>query len=245
MRLKELLQQTTRGKFVKSKKAAGFRANSGGCLRGITKRLSSAVFSSGELPLQKDGPSGYGGGKLWGGSGLKRGSAVDRQVARFANVGENARRNARMLSLTKHTFHALKYHKLIPVMGQRVVVDETRRLGTAVDLICTDDRDRATLVLVELKTGYPGNRTMPVSGRLMMRTPLSKAHDCALHRHLAQLAISHHMFVSETATMHKLQQMGITKIRGVLLYVTPKESELHVLHNWWVKKSASILRAIS
>ena len=244
MRLRDLLQRTAPGKFVKSKRAAGFRSRAGVRLRGITKRLSVEVYSSAELPLQKDGPSGYGGGKFWGGNGLKRGCAVDAQVARLTNLGESARRGARMLSLTKHAFHALRHHKLTPVVAQRVVVDEPRRLGTAVDLVCTDARDSAALVLLELKTGYPGDRAMPVNGHLMMKAPLRKAHDCALHRHLAQLSVTHRMFVSEADTVRALETLGIAKIRGALLYVTPKESELHVLEPYWLNKAKALVDAI-
>ena len=239
--LKQKLQASAPAKLVKWRTGVGFRSASGVALRGITKRLADKLHSRGSLPTQSDGPSGYAGGKVWKGNGLRRGSAVDAQVARIINT----QRQCRMLSLTKHTFHALAHHKLVPVLSQRVVMDESRRLGTAVDILCTDQRDKTVLVVVELKTGYPGDRAMAVQGRLKMQPPLQKAHDCALHRHLAQLAVTRHMLVSETKTLKHLKKLGICTVKGALLYITPKESELHVLDRWWETKAQALVKAIS
>ena len=208
--------------------------------------MEAHIFSSGDLPQQTDGgPSGYAGGKFWGGNGLKRGAAVDAQVSRLSKASASARRGARKLQLTNHVFDALAYHKLEPIEAQRVVLDERRGLATAVDIVCKNKVHDDELVLVELKTGYRGDRSAPVRNvagvPIKMQTPLATARDCALHRHLAQLAATRALFVQEEATIKALKKKGVTSVVGVLLYITPAASEVHALEDWWCRRGTALL----
>ena len=169
---------------------------------------------------------------------------MDAQVSRLCKASAAARSKAKMLRLTRIVFHAMAHHKLQPVDAQRVVLDEGRRLGTAVD-VCCYDAERKALVLVELKTGFAGDRALPVRdsfGRVLgMQAPLAKAVDCALHRHLSQLAATHALFLREAGTLQALKRKGIHKVEGALLYVTDHASELHRLCPWWQKRGARLL----
>ena len=144
-----------------------------------------------------------------------------------------------MLKLTRLTFAALRYHGLEPVEAQRVALDAGRGLGTAADVVCTRGADE--LVLVELKCGFPGNRSDPAVPRAMMGGPLRKAVDCALHRHLAQLAATRALFLQEDATISALKKKGVTRVVGLLLYVTPMASEIHALPDWWSRRGTALL----
>ena len=207
--------------------------------------LDDHVYSGAELPTQTDGgPSGYAGG-FWGGDGRRRGAAVDAQVSKLAKSTQSVRNSARKLQLTKITFDSLAYHRLEPIEAQRVVLDERRRLATAIDVVCYN-RDRVDeIVLVELKTGFRGDRSLPArDGRgeaIKMRAPLTTARDCALHRHFSQLSATRELFVREASTMKALKDKGITRVTGALLYVTPSASELHTLPGWWIKRGPRIL----
>ncbi len=250
--LKSLIAKTSPGKLVKARKYTCYRATTesgrprGAKLRGVARLLEAHVFSDGELPQQTDGgPSGYAGGKFWKGNGFRRGAAVDAQVSKLAKASANARRGARKLQLTNHVFDALAYHKLEPIEAQRVVLDERRGLATAIDIVCKNKERTDEIVIVELKTGYRGDRSAPVLGLRgavrKMNAPLGTAHDCALHRHLAQLSATRELFVREAATMKALHVKGITRVVGMLLYVTPLASEVHALPAWWSKRGERLL----
>ncbi len=250
--LKSLIQKTSPGKLVKAKLYTCYRATTatgrprGAKLRGVARMLHKAVYSAGALPLQSDaGPSGYAGGKLWGGDGHRRGAAVDAQVSRLSKGSARARVGARQLQLTRHTFEALAYHKLTPIEAQRVVLDERKGLATAIDIVCTSKEHDDRLVLVELKTGYRGDRSAPVRNvagvAIKMQAPLATARDCALHRHLAQLAATRALFVQEEATIKALKKKGVTSVVGVLLYITPAASEVHHLEDWWCRRGQQLL----
>ena len=143
------------------------------------------------------------------------------------------------LSLS-HTF-VLRYHQLVPVGSQRVVLDRARRIGTAVDVVCT--RGAHELVLVELKCGFVGDRA--ASAGTKFQPPLAKAKDCALHRHFAQLAVTLHLFEREAGTRAQLEAKGIDTVSGVLLYVDDGASEKFELPQWWRKRGAAIADRIS
>ena len=250
--LKSLITKTSPGKLVKAKQYTCYRATTeagrprGPKLRGVARLLEAHVFSSGDLPrLTDNGPSGYAGGKFWAGNGLKRGAAVDAQVSRLSKASGSARRGARKLQLTSHVFDALAYHKLEPIEAQRVVLDEQRGLATAVDIVCVNKVQDDELVLVELKTGYRGDRSEPVRNAagvaVKMKAPLATALDSALHRHLAQLAATRALFVQEEATIKALKKKGVTRVVGVLLYVTPTASEIHALPDWWCRRGQPLL----
>lgn len=237
--VKALIKSTAPGKLVKRGKFACFRARTasnrptGPKLRGITKLLSQKIHSSTEPPTQ----SSWRGGAWQGeGGGLRRGKAVDAQVSRLANASMLARKHSRMLKLTRLFFGALTYHGLTPVGSQRVVIDRERGIGTAVDVVCM--RGKHELVLVELKTGFGGDRTR--SAGTFMQAPLKKAKDCHANRHFAQLAVTMHLFHQEEETLAKLRAKGIDEVSGCVLYVDGDSSEKFELPEWWRKRGGRI-----
>lgn len=150
-----------------------------------------------------------------------------------------------MLTLTRMVFVALEHHDMVPVDAQRVVCDASRRLGTAIDIVAMRG---ARLVLVELKCGFHGRKDLPArdaNGKLcMLKAPLSKAKDCVLHRHFAQLAATLALFKSEKTTQQQLQKMGIANVDAVLLYVDDGGSVLYELPEWWQERGPRILNNI-
>jgi len=51
--------------------------------------------------------------------------------------------------------------------------------------------------------------------------------------------------VREASTMQALAQKGITRVSGLLLYVTPTASEVHALPEWWSKRGDKLLERLS
>ena len=252
--LKGLLKKTARAKFVASRQHGGgyrmldekSRKATGARLRGVAKRISETLCSDGQLPKPpSDGVDKK--GKAWRGEGgsLRRGTAVDRQVSRLCKVSERQRQHSAMLTLTRMVFVALEHHNMVPVDAQRVVCDASRRLGTAVDIVAMRG---ARLVLVELKCGFHGRKDLPArdaNGKLcMLKAPLTKAKDCVLHRHFAQLAATLALFKSEKTTQQQLQKIGIADVDAVLLYVDDGGSILYELPEWWQERGHRILNNI-
>ena len=146
-----------------------------------------------------------------------------------------------MLKLTRVTFNALAYHGLVPVDAQRVVIDLQHGIGTAIDVVCM--RGEHELVLVELKTGFGGDRTRSAGG--FMQKPLLKAKDSHINRHFAQLAVTLHLFKREESTLAKLLEKRIDSVTGCVLYVDGNESEKFELPQWWQKRGEKIVNRIS
>lgn len=249
--IKTVLKRTAPGKLVRSKKYTCYRAvtpsgrATGPKLRGVAKRLECTVWSTGTHALPSlSSEQTKCRGTAWRGAngGLRRGKAVDSQVSRLAKLGEKARMRSSMLKLTRMTFLALKHYQLEPIDSQRVVIDRSLNLGTAIDVLCL--RGDSELVVVELKSGYLGDRTAAAvsgMGRCMMKSPLATASDSTLHRHLAQLAATLALFMAEAETIASLQTKGIHKIGAVLLYINDEASELHELPHWWRSRGARLL----
>lgn len=216
-------------------------------LKGLTKRLQTRVFSGGELPLIAKASAPPAGGH-WRGpdGGRRRGSAVDSQVSRLAGVGSEKRYAGKMLNLTRMVFAALSTRGLEPIMGQRAVCSQLHRVGTAADVVCHDAQTNS-VVIVELKCGHSGSRTAAArsgGNACTMQPPLAKAADNTLHRHLAQLAVTHHLFERETETMKKLMNMGIVSIEGVLMYANDASVDVYKLDEWWMRKAPAILEKL-
>tara|TARA_B100001057_G_scaffold461069_3_gene512741 strand:- start:1035 stop:1772 length:738 start_codon:yes stop_codon:yes gene_type:complete len=233
--IRALVQNTAPGKLSRSGGFACYRARTssgratGPKLRGITKLLAKKLYSSATPPSD-----GSWRGSAWqgAGGGLRRGKAVDAQVSRLAKGSEALRKRSRMLKLTRLTFNALAYHGLVPVDAQRVVIDAERGIGTAIDVVCM--RGQAELVLVELKTGFGGDRTRDAG--TCMQQPLAKARDSHINRHFAQLAITLHLFKRETRTLAKLLSKNVDAVSGCVLYVDGDVSELFALPGWWERR---------
>lgn len=243
--VRSLLQKTSLGKLVRGK-FAGFRMKSssgratGKRLQGLTRLLDAKIYSKGALQF---GASGWR-GKAWQGEkgGLRRGRAVDAQVSRLANASEATRRKSKMLKFTRLAFAALRYHDLVPIGSQRVVLHDRKRLATAVDVVCSRGKDE--LVLLELKTGYCGDRKAPTLPKANLKAPLQKAADCALHRHFSQLAATLALFKREKGTLRALKGKGVVNVSGVLLYVDDAGSQKYELPTWWARRGEKILDAI-
>lgn len=256
--VKSLLKKTSPGKLCKSRAFTAFCAINengkaeGPKLKGISATIQKKLWNpKGVLP-ECARASDVRPGKTWRGKGggLRRGKAVDSQIARLTAMSSNKRKGARMLRLTKMTFAALDMYDLKPVMAQRVVVDTKRRLGTAIDMICSRGKDE--LVVVELKSGYAGSRTAPATSWngtdnrdvCKMLGPLHTAKDCVLHRHLAQLTATWQLFKQEKTTLKALEEKGVKTISAALVYVCDSSSELHELPGWWQKRAGKILNAL-
>ena len=252
--LKKLVVESAPGKLVRGK-FTGFRAvdrhgtPSGPMLKGITKLLAAKLYSSGKLDESSVRSNEFRGG-AWqgGGGGLRRGKAVDSQVSRLAGAGMGKRESSSKYKLTKLAFSALEAAGLEPIIGQRVVVDSKLGVGTACDVVCYRPKDNA-IVVVELKTGYSGNRTLPATLRnavCKLAHPCATAVDCVLHRHLAQLAVTLRMLRAETALVKTLKKMfGIQSIEGVLLYACNHDTSMYTLDNWWQRRSKHIIETIA
>ena len=218
--------------------------NHGIRLKGLTKRLKAQVFSNGDMPSIAKASAPPAGGH-WRGpdGGRRRGSAVDSQVSRLAEVSPEKRYSSKMLNLTRMVFAALSTRGLEPIMGQRAVCSQLHRVGTAADVVCHNSQTNS-VVIVELKCGHSGARTAAaISGgrACTMKAPLAKAADSTLHRHLAQLAVTHHLFKRETETMKKLMNMGIERIEGILMYANDASVDVYDLDEWWMRKAPAIL----
>ena len=247
--LKKALRESSPAILSGTGKYKGFQSKATNKkLRGLTGTLKSRLWSGGILPtIARKADTAIRPKMAWKGKrgGQMRGTKVDQQLTKLINGGKMAiLRQKSMYKLTKLALSALAKRRLDPVMAQRSVLDEQRRLGTAADAICYDKK-KNRLVVVELKCGYDHGRTAAAErgGRpCKMKSPCSKALDSNLHRHLAQLALTREMFVRETKTLKKIGDLGIEQnVEGLLLYVNDEGVEFHPLSEWWQKKAGKIL----
>jgi len=253
--LKKLLLESSPGRLVKGK-YTGFKAIDcdgtphGHTLKGITKLLHSKLYSSGTLDDSAVKSTAFRGGAWKGGEGgIRRGKAVDSQVSRLASAGAAKRNSASKYKMTRLAFGALEAAGLEPLHGQRVVLNRQHGIATACDVVCYRKTDNS-LVVVELKTGYSGNRTIPaVTNRhqtCYMASPCSTASDCVLYRHMAQLSVTRHLLACERGFVNSLKtKFGIESIRGVLLYACDRDTATYELDDWWIRRSKRIVETIS
>jgi len=247
--LKKLVGDTAPGKFVAGK-WAHYATQDGKKVRGITKLLDKHLFSSGVFPTAATASTEFR-GTTWKGmaGGRKRGVAVDRQVSKLASVGVKKRTENASFKLSRMCFIALAKAGLEPVCGQRVVLNAQKRLGTACDVVCYSSLANR-LTVVELKSGFSGNRTLPaVDGRGVkqkLASPCSTSDDSLLNRHLAQLTVTHHLLASETDLRKQLKKLGIeSEIDASLLYVCDRDSSLYKLDAWWRRRGKRLVDVIS
>jgi len=250
--VKTLLKKTAPARLVGSGKLRSFRVlkqgkPTGARLRGLTKRLAAKVWSAGELPSAATASTVRRGGWKGEGGGLRRGRAVDAQVSREINTGK-PKPKAGQYSLTKLVFAALAEHGLEPVVAQRVVCNETLRVGTAADMLCYEAQTRR-LVVVELKCGCSGDKmaaAVDKRGRaLRMQRPIKSASDCVLHRHMLQLACTRELLLRERATLKRLLPLGLDPyVDGALLYVDDQNTQLYKLQDYWCKRASKVLAAL-
>ena len=250
-KLRNVLEATAPCVLVKNGKFKSFRTRSkdgliGRVLSGLTTRLSERVFSQGDLPESTTRCRVWRGGR-WGGKsgGRRRGSAVDAQLTKIANTGRLPSNPP--LKLTSMLLKAFERKKYALISGQRGVASVAHGIGTALDLVCLDERNDE-LVLIELKCGFDGNRMDAVtrSGRVLkLKPPLDAACDCAYHRHIVQLAVAANMFCSEDETIRSLKGMGVKGVRSELVYASDLDVEFVQLQEWWKKRSGRVLSVIS
>lgn len=248
--LKAKLKSDQPSKFVRGKFAHFRLLESGAKLSGITKRLAEKLYSSGTLPQEAvHAPPGWQ-PQAWSGDGggLRRGKAVDAQCTRLASMSDKFRRSSSTYKLTRFIFNALEQAGMEPLMGQRCVASATHRLGTACDLVAFNKKTKE-VVVVELKCGFKANIHLPAINNkgksLTMAAPCSTAADCILHRHMAQLAVTHHMLASEVGLLSDLKKMGVSGVSAALLYANDSSTSLYSLPEWWRKRGRTITRTIS
>lgn len=249
--LKSKLKSTAPSRFVRGKFAHFRLLEPGTKLSGITKRLSEKLYSNGTLPQEAVyAPAGWK-PEAWkgDGGGLRRGKAVDAQCTRMASMSDKYRKLAsHTYKLTRFVFNALEQAGLESLMGQRCVASAKHRLGTACDLVAFNKHTKE-VVVVELKCGFRANVHLPATNSkkqpLNMASPCSTAADCILHRHMAQLAVTHHMLASEPGLMSELKKMGVKGISAALLYANDSSTSLYSLPEWWRKRGKAITEAIS
>jgi len=175
---------------------------------------------------------------------LRRGRAVDSQVSRLSGLGQPARAKASKFKFTTLTFSALEKAGLQPVVGQRVALSRQHGIATAADIICYHALSNS-IVVVELKCGFSGNRVIPATlkgKRQKMNVPCSGADDCILNRHTAQLSVTRQLLSTEPGLASQLKaKFGISKIRAVLLYVCDRDTQLHEMSDWWIKRGRALV----
>lgn len=252
--IKTFLNESSPGKLVRGR-YTGYKAldssgaANGPMLRGITKLLHSKLYSKGELQEESVSSTEFK-GSAWRGQkgGLRRGKAVDSQVSRLAGASANARNNASKYKLSNMAFSALEKAGIQPISGQRVVLNSGKRIATAADVVGYRESDKS-LVVVELKCGFSGTRTLPALNKSKpqhLQSPCSAAVDCVLNRHLAQLATTRHLLASETAFVSTLKKkFGVLSIKGLLLYACDRDTALYELSDWWMRRGGKLVDSIS
>jgi hypothetical protein len=249
--LKKILKDTVPAKLTGKGRFKGFEAlrhgkPSGTKLRGLTKTLENRVWSTGTLPSRATHGTVKRGGWKGKGGGRRRGTAVDAQLSRQVNSGKTKPTKGQY-TLTKLALAALAENGLEPVACQRAVCHQTRRVGTAIDVLCYE-KATAQLTVVELKCGYSGDVTAPAqkNGKnCHMQGVLHKAVDHTLNRHMAQLACTREMFVRESSALQKVQTIGISNsVGGALLYVNDEQTTLYTLSDWWIARAAKVIDAL-
>lgn len=230
----------------------GKRRRVGRKLSGLTKRLEERVYSKGALPAiarralmrREEAPAST--PRSWRGKqgGRRRGMAVDGQITAIAN-GRKPRQG--IFRLTKIALTALKAAGLRPVCGQLPVVSDCAGVATAIDLVAMRPSERGPeLLLIELKTGYDQGRTLPAlrgGVEQRMAAPLEGASDCVCHRHLAQLAATTALFLSDPAMGERLEHLGVVSVHSALLYLTDQDIEWVPMQEWWLNRGAAIVEA--
>jgi hypothetical protein len=247
--LKAIITSTAPGKLVRSK-FAHYRATNadgtvrGSPLRGITKRLNEVLYSNGEFPEGVFKGEWRGGAWKGSGGGIRRGKAIDSQVSKLAGASKQKRAASNKFKLTRMLFGILDQAGIEPLCGQRVVIDEGKRLGTAADVVGYRSSDRK-IVLIELKSGYNGDRTAPAlkGGKVcFFQVPNCKAKDTIVNRHFAQLAATLEMFVAERRTIMQLKDKhGVAGVEGIVVYVNDAKAEVYELPHWWLKRGKAIV----
>lgn len=251
--LKSLLRKSSPARLVGKGSWKGFESvKTHKKLRGLTRSLKEKLWSNGILPaIARDSDPSLRDKGVWRGKkgGQRRGTKVDDQLSKLVNGGKLAiMRQKSMFKLTRMALSAMAKRGLDPVIAQRSLISEERRLGTAADIIAFH-RKSNRLVVVELKCGYDHGRQAAAEkgGRpCKMQAPCSKAFDSNVHRHLAQLTVTRELLAREKETMTKVGDLGIDQtVDGLLMYVNDAGVEFYELDPWWQKKGSKLIVSIA
>ena len=215
-------------------------------MRGLTRMLEERIFSGASLPAITRRATAPRADRRWRGknAGRRRGMAIDAQLTSIANARSSSRPK-RLYRLTKTALGILSTQRIALVRGQQPVICEASNIASAVDLVGL--RNATELVLIEVKTGYDEGRLVAAMANGMpqkMHSPLSRASDCLMHRHLAQLSATSAMFVSNDALMKQLEEAGVRTVTGMLIYVSDQDVEVVELMEWWSVRGSALLRAL-
>lgn len=142
---------------------------------------------------------------------------------------------------------ALYKEGLLPVVGQFAVAARANRVATAADLLAMDSRD-GSLVVVELKCGYAGERDAAAFDGNNMHPPLASLPDTVRNRHLAQLAATVELVRQDESIQSIHSQMTTMDgtpapraVRGILLHATVDRVEVSWLSDNWLARGRLIL----
>ena len=209
--------------------------SSGRKLKGVTKALATRIFSDGALPWGSGSRLGWKGK----GGGRRRGSAVDAQLSRIVNAGQDPAK-----------FRLTRW----PSRAQKSRAGTGRRTARRCKRKSRHGRRPPLLPQEEQSTGRRGSQVRVYcvrhagdqeGRRCKMRAPLSQVDDTALHRHLAQLAATRQMLLGDVDVVKKLQELSLDgELGAVLLYLDDESVELFDLPDWWLRRGAKLLKAL-
>jgi hypothetical protein len=229
----------------------------GNKLSGLTKRLESKIFSSAKLKYTQGRQVRRNARekRRWKGkmAGIRRGADIDKELTKVANARIGSIRSTRSFHrLTRLAIAAIHAYGLRLVSAQHGVRHPTRRVASAVDLLCVRESEEGDssleLVLVEIKTGYDDHR-MESQGtkrtKQKMKHPLHTVEDSWCHRHMAQISCTWRMFVNDSQLMESLREhANVSEASGMILYLTEKDIEMIPLPEWWAQISDKLLDAL-
>jgi hypothetical protein len=229
---KDTAQCALRGRGVRR---AFYMCDSARVLRGVTHHLARAVFSAGTPPRGNSGDS-----RRNGRGGFGRGLLVDRQLSARANARVGARLTPAGHPFVRVAEEAVRRLNLTPVCAQLAVTNG--RIATAADIVCLNGAHE--LVVVELKTGFLGNRNQPCmrrGHRCRMRPPVSQLPDTFLHRHCLQLGATLALLRANARRIQGLLELGVRKTSAVLLYVSDDGADAVTLDTYFLRRAEAIL----
>jgi len=127
-------------------------------------------------------------------------------------------------TLNKHTreiLRVLQIRGLRPLQSQEVVCHEALRIGTAVDLVCRNERTTQVCVL-EIKTGYDGYYFHHTTHNML--PPFEKLNDSPHNQHQLQLAMTLLMFSRVYGLKYQSLEAYVVRSHAGGVTVYPLES---------------------
>jgi len=244
-----LLKKTAPARLVGRGRLAGFQLTSSGRnvgnkLRGLTKALSNTIFSSGVFPVAATHGSERRLGWKGTNGGRARGKAVDAQLSSAVNRGALKPQKGQYV-LVKLLLVALHELNIVPLVAQRTHAIQSSKLCTASDIIGLNTQTKR-LVVIELKCGFSGKKTMAALNTDGSRATMNgvDASDTLKNRHMLQLACTHAMFMAEKLVIKQLRGFGVKGVDGMLLYASNDQVETSRLSKSWRARAEKVLRKL-